>query len=67
MTTQEIAAIISVARRAPLANMAEAEAVDQLLRKLALHFDPGSPAPAELKQTTKRTRNGTAPPQDSKA
>lgn len=40
MTQSEIAAIISVARRAPLANMAEAEALSRLLQKLAEHFAP---------------------------
>lgn len=47
MTPQEIAAIISIARRAPLANMAEAEAVGQLLQKLAMHFAP-APAPVSV-------------------
>lgn len=40
MTPQEIVAIVSVARRAPLANMAEAEAVSQLLQKLAMEYAP---------------------------
>lgn len=40
MSPQEISFIINVARRAPLANMAEAEAAAQLLRKLAQHFAP---------------------------
>lgn len=40
MNSQEISAIIQVARRAPLANMAEAEALAQLLHKLATHFAP---------------------------
>jgi len=38
MNQQEIAAIITIARRAPLKNMDEAAAVDQLLRKLSEHF-----------------------------
>jgi|GEM_PF-2177209 hypothetical protein len=45
MTPQEIHQIITIARRAPLANMAEAERVAQLLQKLAQHFAPKS-APA---------------------
>lgn len=40
MTQSEIAAIICVARRAPLANMAEAEALSRLLQKLSAHFAP---------------------------
>lgn len=40
MTPQEINAIIAIARRAPLANMTEAEQVAQLLTKLAEHFAP---------------------------
>jgi len=40
MTPQEIAKIITLARRAPLANMAEAERAAQLLQKLAQHFAP---------------------------
>lgn len=40
MTPQEIAQIITLARRAPLQNMAEAEAAAQLLQKLAAHFAP---------------------------
>jgi len=40
MTPQEIHQIIAIARRAPLANMAEAEHVAQLLQKLAQHFAP---------------------------
>ena len=40
MTPQEIHQIITIARRAPLANMAEAERVAQLLQKLAQHFAP---------------------------
>jgi hypothetical protein len=40
MTPQEIAQIITLARRAPLANMTEAEHVAQLLQKLAQHFAP---------------------------
>jgi hypothetical protein len=44
MTPQEIAVIISIARRAPLANMSEAEGVAQLLQKLASHFAPKQPS-----------------------
>jgi hypothetical protein len=44
MTSQEIQAIIHIARRAPLQHMAEAEAVSQLLDKLQSHFAP-KPAP----------------------
>lgn len=44
MTTQEVAQIIALARRAPLANMNEAEIASQLLQKLAAHFAP-KPAP----------------------
>jgi hypothetical protein len=44
MTPQEISQIIMIARRAPLANMAEAEAVAQLLQKLAVHFAPPKPS-----------------------
>lgn len=40
MTPQEIAQIITLARRAPLANMAEAESAAMLLQKLAQHFAP---------------------------
>lgn len=40
MTLQEISQIITLARRAPLANMAEAEAASVLLQKLAQHFAP---------------------------
>lgn len=54
MTPQEIAAIIQIARRAPLANMAEAEVVSQLLQKLAMHFAP--PAPPAPDPKPKRTR-----------
>lgn len=38
MTPQEIAQIITLARRAPLQNMAEAEHVALILQKLAQHF-----------------------------
>lgn len=44
MTPQQIAQIIGLARRAPLANMAEAEVAHQLLQQLAAHFAP-KPAP----------------------
>jgi hypothetical protein len=40
MTPQEIAAIITLARRAPLSNMAEAEAASVLLQKLASEYAP---------------------------
>lgn len=40
MTNEEIVQIITLARRAPLQNMAEAEAAAQLLQKLAAHFAP---------------------------
>ena len=40
MTPQEVAQIITLARRAPLANMAEAEAASQLLQKFAEEFAP---------------------------
>lgn len=40
MTQQEIAQIVTLARRAPLANMAEAEAASVLLQKLAAYFAP---------------------------
>ena len=40
MTPQEIALIITLARRAPLNNMAEAEVAAQLLARLAAHFAP---------------------------
>jgi hypothetical protein len=43
ITPQEIAQVITLARRAPLQNMAEAEVASQLLQKLAQHF---APAPA---------------------
>lgn len=49
MTPQEIAQIITLARRAPLQNMAEAEVAHQLLQKLANEFAPkpeAAPAPA---------------------
>lgn len=38
MTSQEIAQIVTLARRAPLQNMAEAEAAASLLQKLLSHF-----------------------------
>lgn len=40
MTPQEIGQIITIARRAPLRDMNEAEAVAALLQKLAQHFAP---------------------------
>lgn len=40
MTPQEIAQVITLARRAPLQNMAEAEVAAQLLQKLANEFAP---------------------------
>lgn len=40
MTPQEIAQIIALARRAPLVNMAEAEAARALLQKLAAEHVP---------------------------
>lgn len=40
MTPQEIHTIVVIARRAPLANMDEAEGFAQLLQKLAAHFAP---------------------------
>ena len=40
MTPQEIAQIITLARRAPLQNMAEAEAASLLLQKLAAEYAP---------------------------
>lgn len=40
MSPQEIAQIITLARRAPLQNMAEAEGAAQLLQKLANEFAP---------------------------
>ena len=40
MTPQEIAQIITLARRAPLTNMAEAEVASQLLQKLAAEYAP---------------------------
>lgn len=58
MTPQEIAAIISVARRAPLANMAEAQAVDQLLRKLAMHFAPAAPPNPDTTDTAHNAERG---------
>lgn len=45
MTPQEIAAIIQVARRAPLANMAEAEGLAMLLQKLAAEYAPAPQNP----------------------
>jgi heme oxygenase len=53
MTSQEIAAIVSVARRAPLTNMNEAEAVAQLLQKLINHFAP-KPAESEVADTIEK-------------
>jgi hypothetical protein len=44
MTQKELAAIIAIMRRAPLANMAEAEGVALLIDKLQKHFPP---TPAE--------------------
>jgi hypothetical protein len=46
MTPQEIAQIITLVRRAPLANMAEAEAASQLLQKLAAEYAPKSVEPS---------------------
>jgi hypothetical protein len=42
MNPQEIAQIVTLARRAPLQNMAEAEAAAQLLQKLAAYFAKNS-------------------------
>lgn len=60
MSPQEIAQIITLARRAPLANMGEAEAAAQLLQKLAAHFAPKPTAPAEPE--IKLTSHGEPPP-----
>ncbi len=46
MTQQEIAQVITLARRAPLSNMAEAEAASLLLQKLASEY---APKPQETK------------------
>lgn len=48
MTPQEIAQLITLARRAPLANMAEAEVASQLLQKLAQFFAPKPAAEPEI-------------------
>ena len=40
MTPQEVQAIIMLARRAPLQNMAEAEIASQILQKFQAHFAP---------------------------
>ncbi len=47
MTPQEVAQIITLARRAPLQNMAEAEVAAQLLQKMAMHFAPKPEAEPE--------------------
>lgn len=47
MTVQEIAAIITLARRAPLRDMNEAEAASVLLQKLAAEFAPATEAEKE--------------------
>lgn len=53
LTPQEIASIITLARRAPLQNMQEAEAAAQLLQKLAKCFAPTvSDVSAEANETT---------------
>ena len=50
MTPQEILQIITLARRAPLQNMAEAEVAFGLLQKLAAHFAPPLQADTESAQ-----------------
>ncbi len=60
MSPQEIGQIITLCRRAPLANMAEAEVAAQLLQKLAAHFAPKPIAPAEPE--VKLTSDGEPPP-----
>ncbi len=47
ITLQEIGQIITLCRRAPLQNMAEAEVAAQLLQKLAAHFAPKPTEPTE--------------------
>lgn len=58
MTPQEITAIISIARRAPLTNMAEAEAVAALLQKLAMEFAPAPPPTPEDTEGKASAGNG---------
>jgi hypothetical protein len=50
MTENEIAQIITLARRAPLQNMAEAEAAAQLLQKLSVHFASQASGPEIAKE-----------------
>lgn len=57
MTPQEVAQVITLARRAPLANMNEAEAAAQLLQKLAMHFAPKQP---EVEQQTAENSSESA-------
>jgi hypothetical protein len=62
MTPQEIAQIITLARRAPLANMAEAERAAQLLQKLAQHF---APKVGDVPETNDADAESAKPPQSS--
>jgi hypothetical protein len=48
ITPQDLHQIITLARRAPLANMAEAEVAAQLLQKLSAHFAPKPGADPEI-------------------
>lgn len=50
MTPQEINDLIIIARRAPLANMTEAENVARLIEKFATHFLPPPAEPAPVTQ-----------------
>lgn len=62
MTPQEIAHIISIARRAPLQNMAEAEHFARLLQKLAQHF---APKVGDVPETNDGDAESAKPPQSS--
>lgn len=57
MTPQEINSIITLARRAPLQNMAEAEAASRLLQKLARHFAPKKPEVGDVPASDKQPQN----------
>lgn len=47
LTSQDVAALVTLVRRAPLANLAEAEAAMALLNKLVAHFAPPDPKEPE--------------------
>lgn len=58
LTTHEVSQIITLARRAPLTNMAEAETAAVLLQKLARAF---APPPAQESQQVKEPTSAPPP------